>query len=387
VISKPAFTDGRGRTPPGGWLAWLVLACVLASSCRGGPGTGGGPPAMPVEVVTLRERPVEQATEFVGTVKSLRFTTVRPQVEGFVTRILARSGDHVEPGRPLMQVDPRMQQAAVANLESQRAARAADLSYAQQDAARTKTLYEAGAASQSELEHAQTTLQAAEAQLKAVEAQIKEQQVALGYYMVTAQTQGVVGDIPVRLGDRVTRDTTLTTIDQNAGLELYIDVPVQEAEHLKLGLPVHLVDDAGRRLLTTQLSFVAPSVDADTQSVLVKAELDPSSGLRTGQFVRARVVWTETPSLTIPFVAVSRINGQYFGFVAATAEGGQLVARQRQLDLGAVVGNDYIVRSGLKPGEQLIVSGIQNIADGAPVRIVAPAADPSQAAAAAEKGR
>jgi RND family efflux transporter MFP subunit len=382
VISNPASNDGRSRLRSG---VWVVLG-LLAASCGGRPGAGG-PPALPVEVVTLRERPVEQATEFVGTVKSLRFTTVRPQVEGFVTRILVRSGDRVAPGTPLMQVDPRMQQAAVANLESQRAARAADLAYAQQDAARTKTLYEAGAASQSELEHAQSTLQAAEAQLKATEAQIKEQQVALGFYMVTAQTTGVVGDIPVRVGDRVTRDTTLTTIDQNAGLEVYIDVPVQEAEHLKVGLPVHLVDDTGRQLLTTRLTFVSPSVDADTQSVLVKAALDASSGLRTGQFVRARVIWTETPSLTIPFIAVSRINGQYFGFVAAAAEGGPLLAHQRQLDLGAVVGNDYIVRSGLKPGEQLIVSGIQKIADGAPVKIVAPQAGASPSAAAAEKGR
>ena len=226
---------------------------------------------MPVEAVTLQAHAVEQATEFVGTVKSRRSTTVQPQVEGFVTRILVRSGDRVQPGTALMQIDPRMQQAAVANLESLRASREAALRYAQQDAARTKKLYAAGAASQSELEQAQTALSAAEAQLKATEAQINEQQVALGYHTVSAPTAGVVGDIPVRVGDRVTRTTPLTTIDQNAGLEVYINVPVQEAEHLKVGLPVHLVDDEGRLLTTTTLSFVSPSVDAGTQSVLVKA--------------------------------------------------------------------------------------------------------------------
>jgi multidrug efflux pump subunit AcrA (membrane-fusion protein) len=85
----------------------LLAAASAAVGCRGGQASPGGPPAMPVEVVTLVERPVEQTTEFVGTVKSRRSTTVQPQVEGFVTRILVRSGDRVRPGTPLMQIDAR----------------------------------------------------------------------------------------------------------------------------------------------------------------------------------------------------------------------------------------------------------------------------------------
>jgi hypothetical protein len=127
-------------------------------------------------------------------------------------------------------------------------------------------------------------------------------------------------------------------------------------------------------------------VEAGTQSVLAKAWLEEPHGLRTEQFVRTQVVWTEAPSLTVPFVAVNRINGQYFAFVAESGEGGQTVARQRAVDLGAVVGNDYVVRSGLKPGEKLIVSGVQKIADGAPVTIGAPAAPASPAAPGGEGG-
>ena len=344
---------------------------------------------MPVEVVILTERPVEQTTEFVGTVKSRRSTTVQPQVEGFVTRILVRSGDRVRPGTALMQIDAGMQQEAVANLESQRAVRQADLQYAQQQAARMQTLLEAGAASQSELEQAQAQLSTSQAQLEATEAQIRQQRVALAYHMVSAPTAGVVGDIPVRVGDSVTRSSVLTTIDENAGLEVYVNVPVHEAEHLKLGLPVHLVDDAGRILTSAKLSFVSPSVDAGTQSVLAKARLEHADSFRTEQFVRARMVWTETPALTVPLVAVNRINGQYFAFVADSGEAGTTVARQRQVDLGAVVGNDYVVRSGLKPGERLIVSGVQKIADGAPVKISAPAAPeaPTSPLASASAGR
>ena len=373
---NPAPADNRIRLR----VLSLSALAVLAAACgKQAAAPGGGPPAMPVEAVTLERRPVEQATEFVGTVKSRRSTTVQPQVEGFVTRILVRSGDRVGPGTPLMQIDPSMQQAAVANLESQRAGREGDLRYAQQEATRMKALLEAGASSQSELEQSQTALTNASAQLKAADAQVRQQRVALGYHLVSSPTAGVVGDVPVRVGDSVTRSTVLTTIDQNAGLEVYINVPVQEAEQLKVGLPVRLVD-AGRVLSTAKLSFVSPSVDARNQSVLVKASLEQTEGLRTEQFVRARLLWAATPGLTVPLVAVNRVNGQYFAFVAESGEGGKTVARQRVVELGAVVGNDYVVKSGLKPGEKLIVSGVQKIADGAPVTITAPSVPASPAA-------
>jgi len=366
------------RAPARVWAHVHVLfVLAFAAACGGGNQAGpprGGAPAMPVEVLTLVERPVEQTTEFVGTVKSRRSTTVQPQVEGFVTRILARSGDRVRPGTPLMDIDPRMQQAAVANLESQRAARQADLQYAQQQAARMKTLHEAGAASKAELEQAQTGLSTSQAQLAAAEAEVREQRVALAYHRVTAPTAGVVGDIPVRVGDSVTRSSVLTTIDQNAGLEVYINVPVQEAQLLRVGLPVQLVDDRGQVLANAALSFVATSVDPATQSVLAKALLPYDGRLRTEQFVRARIVWTEAPALTVPLVALNRINGVFFAYVAENGEGGATVARQRAVEPGAMVGNDYVVKSGLKAGEKLIVSGVQKIRDGAPVAIGAPAA-------------
>lgn len=366
-------------------FAGLALACGRGGTQAGPP--GGGPPAMPVEVVTLTERPVEQTTEFIGTVKSRRSTTVQPQVEGFVIRILARSGDRVRPGTPLMEIDPRIQQAAVSNLESQRAGRQADVQYARQQAARMKTLLEAGAASQAEMEQAQTALSNSEAQLRAIEAQVREQRVTLGYHRVTAPTAGVVGDIPVRVGDSVTRSSVLTTIDQAAGLEIYISVPVQEAQNLRVGLPVQLVDDRGGILATETLAFVSPSVDSATQSVLAKATLEKAGYFRTEQIVRARIVWTEAPALTVPLVALNRINGQFFAYVAENGEGGMTVARQRAVEPGAVVGNDYVVKSGLKPGEKLIVSGVQKIRDGAPVKIGVSAAPPAQSSAPSGKGR
>lgn len=334
---------------------------------------------MAVEVVTLVERPVEQTSEFIGTIRSRRSTTVQPQVEGFVTRILVRSGDRVDAGAALAEIDPRMQQAAVANLESQRTAREADLRYAEQQAARMTTLLEAGAASKVELEQAQTALATSTAQLKAIEDQIRQQRVALGYHSVTAPVAGIVGDIPVRVGDSVTRSTALTTIDQHAGLEVYINVPVQDAARLRVGLPVELVDEGGGLLSRETLSFVSPSVDGAMQSVLAKAALSAPGRFRTEQIVRTRIVWSEAPALTVPIVAVNRISGQFFAYVAEAGEGATTMARQRAVEPGAVIGNDYVVKSGLKPGEKLIVSGVQKIADGVPVTLAAatPAAAPA----------
>jgi RND family efflux transporter MFP subunit len=351
----------------------LLATAATLVGCGGGAGRGApGAFAMPVEAVTLAARPVEQTSEFVGTVRSRRSMTVQPQVEGFITRILAHSGQRVQPGTPLVEIDVRMQQAAVASLESQRAARRADVEYARQQAVRMKTLLDGGAASQAELEQAQTALSTSEAQLSAIEAQIREQQVALAYHTVSAPVAGVVGDVPVRVGDSVTKSTVLTTIDQNAGLEVYINVPLQEAPRLKPGLLVHIVDERGQPLADEPLSFVSPSVDPATQSVLAKAVLHSAAGVRSEQFVRARIVWTKTPVLTAPVVALDRVNGQFFAYVAEKGEGGGLVARQRSVEPGAMVGNDYVVTSGLKAGERLIVSGVQKIRDGAPVAIGAP---------------
>jgi RND family efflux transporter MFP subunit len=370
-------------------VEWRVLAvCVAAvsfSSCQsapsaGGPGgpPGGGMPAMGVEVVTLAPSAVEQATEFIATVKSRRSVTVQPQVEGFITRIAVASGARVSPGAVLMEIDAGRQEATVATLEAQRSARDADLAFWRQQAARLKTLLDAGAVSQQEYDQAAATLKAGEAQVAAIDQQIREQKVELGYHRVLAPAAGVVGDVPVRLGDRVTRSTVLTTVDDNQGLEVYVPVPVQQAPDLALGLPVRLVDDRGATLTETRVSFIAPSVDPATQSVLAKAALERPGGLRNDQYVRARVIWRETEGLRAPLVAVTRVNGRYFAFVAEKSGDGT-VARQRAIEVGPLVGNDYVVLKGLSAGDQLIVSGVQKIGDGMPVS-ARPAGSPAAAA-------
>ncbi len=359
--------------------AWIFAGLFLAAcggAPQGGPGgPGGGMPPMAVEIVTLAPKPVEQTSEFVATLKSRRSTTIQPQVEGFVTRIAVRSGERVSQGAVLFEVDSAPQQAVLASQQSMRAARVAEVEYARQQAARTRKLFEAGAASQRDAEEADTALRTAEAQLKASEEQVSQQRAELGYYKVTAPAAGVVGDIPVRVGDRVTKSTVLTTVDENDALEIYVSVPVSQARDLKVGLPVRIMED-GKVVATNRITFVSPSVDDATQTILAKATLVEGRGrFRADQFIRVRLVWSAEPGLTVPVTSVMRVNGQYFAFVAEKADQG-LVAKQHAVQLGDIIGNDYVVKDGLKPGEQLIVGGLQKIGDGAPVSPAGPAPAP-----------
>jgi RND family efflux transporter MFP subunit len=310
-------------------FTWLLLFSFVLTGCsKGEPGAGaagmppGAMPAMGVETITLAPKPVERTNEYIATVKSRRSTTIQPQAEGFITRINVQSGQRVVRGTVLMTIDSGRQEATVASLESMRAARGADLQFARQQAERMKKLFDAGAVSQQEYEQAATAVQTSQAQMRAIEAQIREQRVELGYHNVTALTSGVVGDIPVRVGDRVSRGTVLTTIDENAGLELYINVSVQQAPGLKNGLIVRMVDDAGAEMGVTRINFVAPSVNPSTQSVLAKAPLQTGLPLRPDQFVRVRVVWTAEPAITVPLIAVTRINAQTFVFVVEKDQNG-----------------------------------------------------------------
>jgi len=324
-------------------------------------------PPVGVGVQQLANKPVVITSEYIAVLKSRRSSEVRPQVEGVITEIFAKSGDRVTAGKPILQIDGSKQQATVESDEASRAAQDEGVHYAQQQYERAKQLLSVGAISQQEFEQAETGLKTATASQNALKAKVQESRVQLQYYRVTSPTEGTIGDIPVRVGDRVKTDTVLTTVDQKAGLEVYIQVPIERAPDVRTGLQVQIVDASGQVLAESAIDFVSPQVDDKTQSILVKAAVPSDKDFRTEQFVRARVVWRSEPGLTIPAVSVTRINGQYFAFVAEP-QGKGFVARQRSVKVGPLVGNDYVVEGGLAVGDRLIVSGVQKIGDGAPVQ-------------------
>jgi RND family efflux transporter MFP subunit len=321
-----------------------------------------------VQTLTLELKPIEQASEFIATIQSLRSTTVQPEVDGVVSDIFVTSGDRVRVGTPLVQIKPEKQRAAVSSAEANRAGTETDVAYWRGQVKRLESLVAAGAISRQEFEQAQNQLNTAEAKLAALNAQVSEQQVQLQYYRVVATQAGMVGDIPIRQGDRVTPQTVITTIDSSEGLEAAIQVPLDRSVEVKTGLPVQLLDASGTVMVTNPITFVAPRVDERTQTVLVKARLrEAPPSMRIQQFVRSRIVWKTAPALTVPITAVVRVSGKYFCYLVEPGDKG-LVARQHPIEVGEVSGNDYVVKSGVKPGDRLIVGGIQKIGDGAPVK-------------------
>jgi RND family efflux transporter MFP subunit len=324
-------------------------------------------PPVGVGVQQLANKPVVITSEYIAVIKSRRSSDVRPQVEGVITDIFAKSGDRVTAGKPLLQIDASKQQATVESDEASRIAQDEAVHYAQQQFERAKQLLSVGAISQQEFEQAETALKTTTATQTALKARVQESRVQLQYYRVTSPTDGTVGDIPVRIGDRVKTDTVLTTVDQKAGLEVYIQVPIERGPDVRTGLPVQIVDGSGKLLAESAIDFVSPQVDDKTQSILVKAAMPSDKDFRTEQFVRARVIWRSQPGLTIPAVSVTRINGQDFAFIAEP-KGNGFVARQRSVKVGELIGNDYVVEGGLAVGDRLIVSGVQKIGDGAPVQ-------------------
>src|SRR5580704_13845948 len=245
------------------------------------------PAGMPVKVKEAKATPVNDATEYVATLKSRDSAVIMPQVEGQVTKIYVHSGEAVEAGAPLMEIDPLKQQATVKSQESSRAAQEASLSYAKQQYVRSQGLYSAGVVSKQDLDQAKSAMDAAQAQMDSLASQVREQEVQLHYYKVVAPRSGIVGDVPVRVGDRVTTTTQLTTVDKPGSLEIYVYVPIEHSAQLKMNLPVQVLDSEGKVLANSRVSFISPQVDNNTQTVLVKVIVaNGNDKLRQLQFVR-----------------------------------------------------------------------------------------------------
>src|SRR5262245_36980382 len=152
-------------------VAWVLSACNRQQDA-------GAPPQMPPTPVTLapaEAKPLDETTEYVATLKSLHSTSIQPQVDGQITQIFVKSGDRVAKGAPLMQIDPRRQEAAVSSQEAEVAAREAAVSFARQQAQRARELFTAGAISKQEQEQADTALRTAEANLRALQEQVRQQ--------------------------------------------------------------------------------------------------------------------------------------------------------------------------------------------------------------------
>jgi RND family efflux transporter MFP subunit len=319
-----------------------------------------------VQTVTISMAPVAQSSEYVATIKSRRSATLQPQVSGALTEITATSGDHVKSGQVIMQIDPRQQQATVDAQRATERQKKALLDYDTIEQDRQHKLFDAGVTSRDTYDQAQQAYQNAKADYESAVESRKTQEQLLAYYTVRAPFDGVVGDIPVHVGDYVTTSTMLTTVDENKDLEAYIYVPTERSGDVRMGQEVNITDNNGKLLEKTRIDFISPQVDSMLQGILVKAPVEPSAELRNAQIVKADVVWSMKPMAVVPVLAVSRQGEQSFVYVVQKANGME-VAHRAPVTLGDTVGNNYSIASGLNSGDKVIVTGTQFLVDGMPV--------------------
>ena len=359
----------------------MITGCQKQAATA--PGAGGGMQAMPVQTAVVSLSPVPQSTEYVATIKSRRSATLQPQVDGRLTGISVKSGDHLTAGQPMMTIDPLHQQASVdAQLATERQKKAVyDYAVIQYD--RQKKLYDAGIVSRDLFDQAQQSFDNSKADYESAVASRKTQEEQLAYYTIRAPFDGIVGDVPVHVGDYVSASTILTTVDENKDLEAYIYVPTEREAQLRPGLEVDLMDTSDKILEKTRIDFLSPQVDNTLQGILAKAPVHLSLDVvRNAQLVKAKVVWTTAPKAVVPVLAVTRLGGQTFVYVAEN-QGGKYLAKQRSITVGDTVGNDYAVESGLKAGDKVIVSGTQFLMDGVPVMPLPAGPPPAQGGASA----
>lgn len=225
-----------------------------------------------------------------------------------------------------------------------------------------------------QLSGANAGVQAAAANRTRTQAQIESANVDLNYNKIVAPITGLLGDFSsYKVGDFVNAGQAVTTITQNDELNLRIPVPTTRSAQLRLGLSVQLIDpNSGKPLGLGSINYISPQIDASGQSILVKAVFPNRSGtLRDGQSVRSRIIWNRKPGILIPTVAVTRIGGQSFVYVADTDNSNgqsQPVVHQRAVEVGIAQNAAYPVLKGLKPGDRIAVDNILKLRDGAPVQ-------------------
>lgn len=343
------------------WVFAVLVGC--------GGSAKQAPPRAPVKVkvATLREQPIPESADLLGSLNSRQSVTLTPQVSGHISAILVKAGDKVQAGQALIQIDPAKERAALAALEAVKSAREGSARLAEANFERASKLASAGVMSAQELQQSTTALNSAKADLAAAESQVRAQQVQLEYYRITAPNAGTVGDIPVKVGDIVGPTTRLMLLNQSEELEAQVSVPLNLAPKLNPQSRIALLGPDDKPIVEAPLSFISSAVDPETQSVLVKAAFPNNQNLRFAQFVRTRITFAEKRGLKVPTTAVSRMSGQFFVYVVQAGQGGQKMVEQRNVQLGELIGDGYVVTKGLQAGDEVVTQGVQKVRNGVPV--------------------
>lgn len=373
--------------------ALLLATAALLGACSSKPAPA--PPA-PVEVSTLAVQPREARVfvEYVAETEALNTVEIRPRVGGLLESQVAVEGAHVRKGQLLFTIDPQPYEAAVAQARAALAQAQAALEQANHDLARVRPLSTVDAVSQQELDAAIARASASQASVQAAEASLRTAQLNLGYTKLYSPIDGVIGRAQIRVGGLVTAYSSLLSTVYPVD-PMYVNFSISEQRVLELqrqfGRPLNqnakappvfhvLLADGSEYPFPGKLNFIDAAVDPRTGTLGVRLELpNPQQLLRANQFARVRI--SSAPivdALLVPQRAVQDLQGKNFLWVVD----GDGKAVQRDVTMGARIDQDWLVQAGLKPGDVVIVDGLQKLKPGvavkaeplAPTVVAAPAA-------------
>jgi membrane fusion protein (multidrug efflux system) len=363
-------------------LSYLLLVCLFLAAGVGCSKKEAPPPPPPpeVQVAEVIQKDVPIYVELVGATLGSEDIEIRARVEGYLISMLFTEGSFVRKGQPLYKIDPEPFQVAVDEAKASLATAQARLDKTDNDVARYTPLAKQQAVSQQELDNALSAQQAAKAQVDAHKAAVAQAQLNLGYTNITSPVEGVIGTTQKKVGSLVGRgeSTLLNTVSQIN--PILFRCAIAEAEYLRLarreasGKPgqkqgnVELILADGTIFPHKgRLDAIERAVDTTTGTLTGQFTFpNPERLLRPGQYGKARFVTDiKEGAVLVPQLAVQEIQGLYSVMVVkpdATVE-------QRMVKAGERVGNLWIIDSGLKPGEKVIVEGLQKVKPG--VQVVA----------------
>jgi membrane fusion protein (multidrug efflux system) len=373
-------------------LGAAALLALLPACGKGGPKSAA--PAGPVEVgvVTLAPSAVPLTKELPGRTSAFRVAEVRARVNGIVQKRLFTEGSDVREGQPLFQIDPAPYVAALEGAKAQLARAEATAASARMAAERFTELVSHNAVSKQEYDNAMAALKAGEADVAAGKAAVQAAQINVGYTNVTSPLSGRIGRSAVTEGAFVQQSqaTLLATVQQLD--PLYVDLTQSSVEALKLrrdhaegklkssgkGAAVRLVLEDGREYsVPGSLQFTDVTVDPSTGSIALRALFpNPRGELLPGMFVRARIDEGVSPdALLVPQQGVTRDPKGQPAVMIVNAE---QKAERRPIVTERTLGDAWVVTAGLKPGDRVIVEGLQRVQPGTPVNPVPAAAAPAR---------
>jgi membrane fusion protein (multidrug efflux system) len=350
-----------------------LVATAMAGCKKETP--AGAPPEVYVADVVQKDVPVSM--ELVGQTRGSQDVEIRARVEGYLDKVAFTEGTYVHKGQLLYQIDPLPLKAALASAKANLATAQARLEKTNTDVSRLTPLAEEQAVSQQELDNALAARDAARAQVDAQKAAVDKATLDLGYTRITSPIDGLVGTTEVKAGNLVGRgeSTLLTTVSQID--PILFRAGISEAEYLRIAKRIAGGGGQAReRKAEVELILADGTVLPDKGRVeAVERAVDPTTGtltvqftfpnpqkiVRPGQYGRARfVIETKKGALLVPQRAVQELQNLYS--VAVVGEGDKVSFRN--VKVGPRVDGLWVIEEGLKPGEKVVVEGVQRVRDG-----------------------